>query len=234
MAEAIRQGGGQIRLATPLLALHPQSEGGAVLSTPSGEERFDHVISTIPLPLLAPILERGGCLPSLVERYASQPSLACACVVLQTRRAITGNFWTNVNDERFAIPGVIEMSNLRPFAVHVVYIPFYIPADHPDYQRPDQAFIATAWHCLQAIQPSLVADDLLASHCSRYRFAQPVCGPHFQQTLPPLQPFPGVITADTTAYYPEDRGISESIGFGRQLARDVSARVSTRDGAQVG
>jgi hypothetical protein len=94
-----------------------------------------------------------------------------------------------------------------------------MPADHPDYQRPDQAFIAAAWRCLQAIQPSLAAADLLASHCSRYRFAQPVCGTHFQDTLPPLQPFPGVLTADTTAYYPEDRGISESIGFGRALAR---------------
>ena len=41
----------------------------------------------------------------------------------------------------------------------------------------------------------------------------------FQQSLPPLQPFPGVFTADTTAYYPEDRGISESIDFGRKLAR---------------
>jgi hypothetical protein len=49
-----------------------------------------------------------------------------------------------------------------------------------------------------------------------------VCGVHFPDTLPPREPFPGVITADTTAYYPEDRGISESIGFGRSLAREVA------------
>jgi protoporphyrinogen oxidase len=221
MAEAIRQCGGQIRLATALIALRPQPEGGAVLTTSDGEERFDQVISTIPLPLLAPILERGGCASALVERYASQPSVACACVVLQMRRAMTGNFWTNVNDDRFAIPGVIEMSNLRPFPVYVAYVPFYMPADHPDYRRPDQAFIDEAWRCLQAIQPSLASEDLLASHCSRYRFAQPVCGVQFQQSLPPLEPFPGVFTADTTAYYPEDRGISESIDFGRELARQA-------------
>jgi protoporphyrinogen oxidase len=101
----------------------------------------------------------------------------------------------------------------------VSYVPFYIPADHPDYQRPNEAFIADAWQCLQAINPELSDDNLIASHCSRYRYAQPVCGVNFQQTLPPLQPFPGVFTADTTAYYPEDRGISESIGFGRALAR---------------
>lgn len=219
---AIRRGGGRIRLSSPILALRPRPEGGAVLCTADGEERFDQVISTIPLPLLAPVLAAGGAAPSLVAQYAQQPSVACACVVLQTSRPITANFWTNVNDGRFSIPGVIEMSNLRPFPVHICYVPFYIPADHPDYQRPNQAFIDDAWNCVRAIQPNLSPSDLLASHCSRYRFAQPVCGTHFQQSLPPREPFAGVITADTTAYYPEDRGISESIGFGRALAQQVA------------
>ncbi len=224
MAEAIQRRGGQIRLSTPVIALRPRPEGGAVLSGGEGDEVFDEVISTIPLPLLAPILEAGGAPPSLVAPYATQPSVACACVVLQMSRPATANFWTNVNDPRFAIPGVIEMGNLRPFPVHVCYVPFYIPADHPDYQRPNQAFIDDAWACVKAIQPKLSDNDLLAGHCSRYRFAQPVCGPRFKESLPPREPFPGVITADTTAYYPEDRGISESIGFGRALARQVAAK----------
>jgi protoporphyrinogen oxidase len=215
----LRAGGCRIELATPVLALRPSASGGALLTTPAGERAFSTVISTVPLPLLAPILRAGGVEADLAERYAALPSVACACVVLQTRQPVTGNFWTNVNDERFAIPGVIEMSNLRPLPGHVSYVPFYIPADHPDYQRPNEAFIADAWQCLQAINPELGDADLITSHCSRYRYAQPVCGVNFQQNLPPLQPFPGVFTADTTAYYPEDRGISESIGFGRALAR---------------
>jgi len=224
MADAIRVGGGEIQLSSPVQALRPLPSGGAVLRTPSGEQAFDCVISTVPLPLMAPVLQAGGVEQALVDRYSALPSVACACVVLQTRQPVTTNFWTNVNDARFAIPGVIEMSNLRPLQGHTAYVPFYIPADHPDYQRPNQAFIADAWACLKAINPQLSDVDLLASHCSRYRFAQPVCGLRFQQSLPPLQPFPGVFTADTTAYYPEDRGISESIDFGRELARRVTAQ----------
>jgi protoporphyrinogen oxidase len=222
MAAAIRLGGGEIQLSTPVQALSPRLSGGAVLDTPSGKQAFDCVISTVPLPLMAPILRAGGVEQNLVDRYSSLTSVACACVVLKTRQSVTANFWTNVNDARFAIPGVIEMSNLRSFNGHVAYVPFYIPADHPDYQRPNQAFIDDAWACLKAINPQLSDPDLLAVHCSRYRFAQPVCGLHFQQSLPPLQPFPGVFTADTTAYYPEDRGISESIHYGRKLARDAT------------
>ena len=219
MAAAIRTGGGDIQLASPVQALRPQPAGGAALSTPAGEQAYDCVVSTVPLPLMAPVLRAGGVEQGLVDRYAALPSVACACVVLRTRQPVTANFWTNVNDARFAIPGVIEMSNLRPLQGNIAYVPFYIPADHPDYQRPNQAFIDDAWACLKAINPQLSDADLIAAHCSRYRFAQPVCGVHFQQSLPPLQPFPGVFTADTTAYYPEDRGISESIDFGRQLAR---------------
>ena len=34
-------------------------------------------------------------------------------------------------------------------------------------------------------------------------------------------PVEGLWVADTSYYYPEDRGISESIHFGRQLAKDA-------------
>lgn len=222
LEQRLRELGCEIELASPVLAIRSLGPGqGAVVQTPAGERQFDAVISTVPLPLVAPMLQAGGADPALVARYSDQLSVACACVVLQTRQPITGNFWTNINDERFAIPGIIEFSNLRPLQGHITYVPYYMPASHPDYQRPDEAFIADSIACLQAINPDLARADVLAAHCSRYRYAQPVCGTHFHQSLPPLQPLPGITTVDTTVYYPEDRGIAESVGYGRELARQV-------------
>jgi len=105
-------------------------------------------------------------------------------------------------------------------------VPFYMPADHPDYLRPNEAFITDAVACLLAINPSLTRADVLASHCSRYRYAQPVCGMEFSATLPPIEPLPNLWIADTTFYYPEARGISESTGFGRNLATEVLRKLS--------
>lgn len=222
LEQRLRELGCEIQLSSPVEAIRSNAPGqGAMLRTAAGEQHFDAVISTVPLPLVAPMLEAGGADPALVQRYASQISVACACVVLQTRQPITGNFWTNINDARFAIPGIIEFSNLRPLQGHITYVPYYIPASHPDYQRPDQAFIADSIACLKAMNPDLTDADVLASHCSRYRYAQPVCGTHFQQSLPPLNPLPGVTTVDTTVYYPEDRGIAESVAYGRKLARQI-------------
>lgn len=218
----LRALGCEIQLSSPVQVIHSNGPGaGAMVRTPTGERHFDAVISTVPLPLVAPMLAAGGADPALVEQYANQISVACACVVLQTRKPITGNFWTNINDARFGIPGIIEFSNLRPLQGHITYVPYYMPASHPDYQRPDQAFIADSIACLQAINPNLTETDVLAAHCSRYRYAQPVCGTHFQQSLPPLNPLPAITTVDTTVYYPEDRGIAESVGYGRELARKV-------------
>ena len=217
----IRQLGGEIRLYSPVSAIEA-SDQGARITTPTGSEQFDAVISTVPLPLVAPMLQRGNQDPKLIAAYEAQKSVACACVVLQTSRPITANFWTNVNDSRFSIPGIIEMGNLRPLTPHIIYVPYYMPADHPDYSRPNEVFIADSIACLKAINPGLQDVDILASHCSRYRYAQPVCGTHFLYTLPPLNPIPNVWIADTTVYYPEDRGISESVGFGRNLAREVA------------
>jgi len=216
----IRELGGEIRLSSPVTALAGDAHGARITTT-SGSEVFDAVISTVPLPLVAPMLRQAQQDPRLIAAYEEQQSVACACVVLQTSRPITGNFWTNVNDSRFAIPGIIEMSNLRPITPHITYVPFYMPAEHPDYGRPNGAFIADSIDCLKAINPELQDADILASHCSRYRYAQPVCGTHFLDTLPPLNPIANIWIADTTVYYPEDRGISESVGFGRNLARQV-------------
>jgi len=219
--QRIRELGGEIRLSSPVGAIE-HSDRGARISSPRGSEHFNAVISTVPLPLVAPMLRAGGQDPALIAAYEAQLSVACACVVLQSRQPITANFWTNVNDSRFAIPGIIEMSNLRPITPHITYVPFYMPADHPDYGRPNGAFIADSIACLKAINPSLEDSDILASQCSRYRYAQPVCGTHFLDSLPPLNPIANVWIADTTVYYPEDRGISESVGFGRNLARQVA------------
>ena len=143
LEQRLRELGCDIQLSSPVQAIRSLGPGqGAVVQTPAGERQFDAVISTVPLPLVAPMLQAGGADPALVARYSDQLSVACACVVLQTRQPITGNFWTNINDERFAIPGIIEFSNLRPLQGHITYVPYYMPTSHPDYQRPDEAFIA--------------------------------------------------------------------------------------------
>ena len=67
-------------------------------------------------------------------------------------------------------------------------------------------------------------EDVLATHVARLKHGQPICEPGFSAKIPPVQtPITGLQIADTCFYYPEDRGIAESVRLGRQIARALAA-----------
>lgn len=183
---------------------------------------FDKVISTIPLPYIPRLIPD---LPEdILERFRSINNIAVVCVIVKLRKALTENFWLNTNDHDMDIPGLVEYSNLRPLDDHIVYVPFYMPGEHPKFSEPDQAFLDKVRLYLKKINPDLCDDDFIDMHASRYRYAQPICEPGYLDKLPPVAlPVKGLWVADTSYYYPEDRGISESIDFGRKMAKDAVA-----------
>ncbi len=213
--------GGEIRLRAPVSKV--VIEAGRVCGVEQAGEvhLFDKVISTIPLPFVPSLMPD---LPvAILEQFAKLRNIAVVCLIIKLRKPLTDNFWLNVNDPEMDIPGLVEYSNLRPLDAPLVYIPYYMPGEHPKFQDADEVFFAKARHYLKRINPQLTDADFLAMRASRYRFAQPICGPGFLDQLPPAQlPIQGLWVADTSYYYPEDRGISESIDFGRKLARQAA------------
>jgi hypothetical protein len=58
----------------------------------------------------------------------------------------------------------------------------------------------------------------------RLKHAQPVCETGFAEMIPPAQTaIAGLMVADTCFYYPEDRGVSESIKFARGMVQSLGA-----------
>ncbi|THC45648.1 NAD(P)/FAD-dependent oxidoreductase [Massilia sp. Mn16-1_5] len=222
MRADIEQRGGELRLKTP--ATKVVIEGGAVRGVEAGGqvEAFDKVISTIPLPYVARVMPDLP--PDLLAAFSSKKNIAVVCVIAKLRRAVSENFWVNTNDPEMDIPGLVEYSNLRPLAEHVVYVPFYMPGEHPKFADDDQVFLDKVRRYLKKINPALSDADFLDMRASRYRYAQPICEPGYLDRLPaPKLPVKGLWVADTSYYYPEDRGISESIDFGRKMAKDAAA-----------
>lgn len=218
----IESHGGEIRLATPVSRV--VLEDGKVKGVESGGEflAFDKVISTVPLPYVPRLMPD---LPApLLEAYRSVKNIAVVCVIAKLKKAVTEYFWLNTNDPEMDIPGLVEYTNLRPLDQHIVYVPFYMPAEHPKYQEPDSVFLEKVRRYLGKINPELNDADFIELRASRYRFAQPICEPGYLDRLPPVElPVKGLWVADTSYYYPEDRGISESIAFGKNMARMATA-----------
>ncbi|MFM0449716.1 NAD(P)/FAD-dependent oxidoreductase [Paraburkholderia nemoris] len=220
MRDAIVAGGGDLRLSTPVQKV--VIEDGVVKGIQSNGEfiAFDKVISTVPLPYVPRLMPDLA--PDLLEAYQRVKYVAVVCVIAKLKRPVSVNFWLNTNDPNMDIPGIVEYTNLRPLDQHIVYVPFYVPGEHPKYQEPNEVFIDKVKRYLMQINPALTPDDFIDVRASRYRYAQPVCEPGYLDRLPPVElPIKGLVVADTSYYYPEDRGISESIGLGRKMARLV-------------
>ncbi|SEW16854.1 NAD(P)/FAD-dependent oxidoreductase [Luteibacter sp. 329MFSha] len=230
MQDWIASHGGEFRLSTPVTRV--VIERGAVqgVETAAGFEEFDKVVSTVPLPFVPRIMPE---LPQeIIAQFSSLKNVAVVCVIAKLRKPVSENFWLNTNDDDMDIPGLVEYTNLRPLDHHVVYVPFYMPGEHPKYGDADEVFTSKVRSYLKTINPALTDHDFIDIRANRYRYAQPICPPGYLETIPPRKlPVTGLWAADTSHYYPEDRGISESIDFGRMLAREVAGTATASAGA---
>lgn len=220
LVERIEAMGGRIHLGQPVREVHV--ENGAVSGVTVGGDRraYTHAISTMPLPLVPKLIP--GLPAQVKEAYGRLENIGVVCVVHKLKRPVTKHFWVNINDPAIEIPGIVEFSNLRPVTDHVVYVPYYMPVTHPKFAKSDAELIAESFGYLRRITPALQDSDRIASAVGRLKYAQPICPPGFLDTLPPVQSeIRGLQIADTSSYYPEDRGISESVRVAREMAERI-------------
>jgi protoporphyrinogen oxidase len=224
VADDIRRKGGRIHLKT--LAERVVVDSGRVTAVLAGGRQYqaDAVICTVPIPLvnnLVPDLPR-----SWKDKYDAIRNIGVVCLLFKLRKSVTPYFWLNIIADDIDIPGIIEFSNLRPVSETIVYVPYYMPVTQPKWGWNDRQFIDEAFGYIKRINPQIGDNDVLDAKVGRLRHAQPICEPNFRDKLPPVQtPIKGLQIADTCYYYPEDRGVAESIRLGRRMAEDSSKQL---------
>ncbi len=218
LVHAIEANGGRVRLGVPAREVTSQDGGVTGVRTDAGHEVFDAVISTAPTPFVATLVP--GLPEDWKQRYAAIENIGVICLVFKLARSVTQHFWVNIVDPDIAIPGIIEFSNLRGFGGDtIVYVPYYMPTDLPKWSWSDADLTAEAFSAMRRINPALTEVDIRHVHVARLRHAQPICPPGFAAMIPPVEtPIQGLQIADTCFYYPEDRGIAESVRLGRAMA----------------
>ncbi len=222
LVDGIEMRGGTVRLSSPARRIMVEDGRVTGVVTAGGMLAADAVILTVPTPLVAamvPDLPAGW-----LARYTDITNIGVCCLVFRLARSVSRHFWVNISDPAIEIPGIVEFSNLRPTADTVVFVPYYMPTSHEKWSWSDERLLAEAFSYLQKLNPDLANQDMIAGQVSRLRYAQPVCQPGFAATILPLQtPIKGLQVADTSSYYPEDRGISESVRYGRMMADALGA-----------
>jgi protoporphyrinogen oxidase len=218
---AIARMGGKIHLKSPVRRV--VVEDGRVLGVSLDRKQLaaDFVISTVPTPYVP------GMIPDLPQdwkaRYESIQNISVFCVIFKLKRSVSSHFWINISEPGIEIPGIIEFTNLRKIGgATLVYVPYYMPATNGKFSWTDDRLREEAFACLQRINRTLTQQDVLETTVTRLRYGQPVCDVGFSSKIPPIQtPIEGLQIADTCFYYPEDRGIAESVRLGRAMSRSI-------------
>lgn len=223
LAEKIIELGGKIHLSTPASRFLIEKDEIKGVETRDGKRiHAEHVISTAPTPIIPSLLQMAA--PSLQEQYKQIDNIGCVCVLLKLKKQVTPHFWVNITGADFEIPGIVEFSNLRPLPDKVVYVPFYMPNTNEKFSADDDVFLRESIACVMDINPDIKASDVLATHVARLKYAQPIYDVEFLRKLPAIQtPVKGLQIADTCYYYPEDRGVSESIGLARRMVDAIGS-----------
>lgn len=225
LANSLREAGVRIHPARPVARVLAEGDRVAGLSLADGTEAsFDRVVSTVPLTVLADLLPEGW------SGYAAElrkiQYIGVACLSLKLERRVSPYFWLNVHDTRAPFNGIIEYTNLNPMRPengHIVYVPYYVPTDHPIYRMDDETLFERSWEALKIITPGLEDADLIAHHVARAPYAQAITPTNFLQVLPSQRaPLRGLRLLDSVFLYPEDRTQSGHIQKARECAETIA------------
>ena len=154
---------------------------------------------------------------------------AALALLLELDRPFSPFYWTNVADPELPFVGLIEHANfLDPRATAAAASstsPTTSPHGHellsPRGRRASSP--ATSPACARSTRRSRATGSATA-----WRFtepaAQPIVTPGYARRLPPLRtPAAGLVLANTTQVYPEDRGTNYAVRLGGDAAVAVAS-----------
>jgi protoporphyrinogen oxidase len=245
LAKSIRAAGGQVTIDCPAAAVEQIDGGFAVTAGAPGSfrrgrdpreyevagdpERYDGVVATVPNPvfeqLLDPVLA-AGLAGGYLARLRAIEYHAALCLVLELDRRFSPFYWTNVADAEMPFVGLIEQTNFvdpsRYGGRHFLYVANYVAQGDPLLDRSTAELIGCYEPALRRVNPEFRRDWIQGAWLFREPDAQPIVTVGYRDVMPPLSTgVPGLVLANTTQVYPEDRGTNYAVRLGREAAGEL-------------
>jgi protoporphyrinogen oxidase len=242
LAERVRRGGGRVLIDRPAARIGRDALGWTVLSAAPGAfrtghdprgfpvagvpERYDRVLATVPSDVFARLLPPGLLPAPYAARLAATEYFTALCLLLEVDRRVTPYYWINVAEAGVPFVGLIEHTNFvgpeRYDGRRFLYVANYLPAGHELLGLSADELLARYAAGLRLANPGWDRSWVL----NAWRFAEPAAQPivtvGYRERIPPLQTgVPGLVLANTTQVYPEDRGTNYAVRLGDEAARAV-------------
>jgi protoporphyrinogen oxidase len=182
-------------------------------------ERYDAVIAALPSDIFQQLLD-----PELAEavgegylaKTRSIEYFWALCLLIELDRRFHPYYWTNVADLDLGFIGLIEQTNLVPLerydGRHFLYVANYLPDGHDLLAKEMDELLDFYEPGMRKVNPGYRRDWIERSWIFREPAAQPVVLPNYRERMPPYGTgVPGLLLANTTQVYPDDRGTNYAV-----------------------
>jgi protoporphyrinogen oxidase len=245
LRDAIVGAGGRVLIDRPAVALRRDGDGGLLVGAgaagsfraghdprrfaraPGAEERYDAVVATVPSDVFAALLDddlAAAIGADYLGRLRATEYHTALCLLLELDRRFSPFYWTNIADPELPFVGLVEHTNFispkRYGGRRFLYVANYLAPGDPLLSLGPDELLAAYLPGLRKVQPGFSADWIRARWLHREPAAQPIVTVGYHRRIPPLQTgVSGLVLANTTQIYPEDRGTNYSVRLGTDAAR---------------
>jgi protoporphyrinogen oxidase len=238
LRRSIEAGGGRVLIDRPAVRIAPGLE--VAFGAPgsfraghdprrfeeAGSERYERVLATVPNDIFEQLLAPGVLPGEYLVRLRSIEYFAALCLLLELDRPFSGFYWTNVADRELPFVGLIEHTNFvepeRYDGRRFLYVANYLEHGHELLGLDADAVLERYLPGLRRVNPAFDRAWVRAMWLHREPAAQPIVTVGYRERIPPLRtPAPGLVLANTTQVYPEDRGTNYAVRLGDEAARAV-------------
>jgi protoporphyrinogen oxidase len=209
--------------------------GGAA----GGGERYDAVVATVPSDVFLGLLDddlADAVGTEYLDRLRATEYHTALCLLLELDRRFSPFYWTNIADTTIPFVGLVEHTNFidpaRYGGRRFLYVANYLAPGDPLLALSGDELLEAYLPGLRAVQPDFSPDWIRARWLHREPAAQPIVTVGYHERIAPLQTrVPGLVLANTTQIYPEDRGTNYSVRLGGDAARALLDGRVSRDGS---
>jgi protoporphyrinogen oxidase len=185
-------------------------------------ERYDAAIATVPSDIFEQMLDpslAGSVGEEYLDRVRRTEYQAALCLVLELDRRFGRFYWLNVADPELPFIGLIEHTNFiepeRYGGRRFLYVANYVAQDDRLLTLSPDELLEEYTPGLRRVNPDFSAGWVKQKWMFREPAAQPIVPAGYVHRIPPLRtPVDGLVLANTTQIYPEDRGTNYSVRLG--------------------
>jgi protoporphyrinogen oxidase len=186
-------------------------------------ERYEAVLATLPSDVFEQVLEPGVLPEAYLAKLRGIEYFTALCLLVELDRQFSPFYWTNIGDDALPFVGLIEHTNLidpaRYGGRRFLYVANYLPRGHELLDLDAEGLLERYTPGLQAVNPAFERTWAKALWLHHEPAAQPIVTVGYRDKIPAMQtPTRGLVLANTTQIFPEDRGTNYAVREGEQAA----------------